>query len=245
MNRQYSWDKENGILAHFLYNYLMTDTLTGIVIKKIQFNSDDEIITLLTPEEVITFIALGTRKINSKNRVALDYGNLITAEIFRARLNNKISKLKKAVVLKRPPIKVSDTANVVADIVKHLSKLENPSPKLFEAIVKSYAYFGDTYNHHIKTYILFKSLYSLGIYPSTTQCVECGRTDRIVGFDYKDGGYKCSWHAQFERPLDELKAIKNLDKGLDEYKVTDPALNKKLYKELIYIINQYLFVENN
>ena len=174
------------------YNICMTEMLTGIVIKKIQLNSDNEVITLLCADEIVSFIALGTRKLKSKNRIALYYVNIISAEIFRARLRNKLSKLKKAVLIKQPPIKISDTANVIVAIVKLLSKLENPSQKLFNAIIEAFSYLGDTNNHLVKTYIAFNTLDSLGVYPSTGQCIECGRADRISGFDYKDGGFLCS-----------------------------------------------------
>lgn len=220
----------------------MTDTLVGIVIKKVQLNADDEVVTILTSDEIVSFIALGTRKLKSKNRIALDYGNIITAEIFRARLKNKLSKLKKAVLLKQPPLKTSDTATVIIQVVKLLGKLENPSEMLFNSIIKAFQHLGDTHNHNVKTYIYFKALDSLGVYPNVSSCVECGRTDRIVDFDYKDGGYKCAWHNKKERPLEELKALQMLDKDLISYLEVDPLLNKRLFEELKQIIRDYIFI---
>ena len=222
----------------------MTETLTGIVIKKLDYMADDQIITVMTDSELVTFIALGTKKMKSKNRVALDYGNLVNVEIFRARLSNKLSKLKKAVLIKQPPIKTSDTASVILTIVKFLSQLKSSSQKLFKGLLETFPYYGDTYNHHIKTYIMFKSLDTLGVYPETQQCVECGRSDRIVSFDYKTGGFLCVWHTKEERPIEELKAIKDMDKNFALYKEVDPALNKKIYEELIKITNQYIYFEN-
>lgn len=221
----------------------MTDSIIGIVIKKVQLNADDEVITILTSEEIVSFIALGVRKITSKNRFALDYGNIINAEIFRARLVGKLSKLKTATIVKQPPILISDTANVILTIVKNISNLENASEKLFNAILKSYSFLGDTYNHWVKTYIMFNVLDALGIYPIFNKCIDCNRSDRINSFDYKQGGFLCAWHTKQERPIDELKAIQALDKGIEEYIKVAPDINKLIYEELIVIISDYIYIK--
>ena len=170
----------------------MVEITSGIVINKLIQNADDEIITVLTSEEILVFYALGVRKIKSKNRYALDYGNLINIEFFRSRLNNKMSKLKRATIIKQPPIMVSDTSLVILTIMKYLSRIKIHSDKLFKAYIDSIQYFGEQYNHQVKTYILFNILDSIGAYPQTQQCVDCGRPDRIQGFDYSLGGFLCS-----------------------------------------------------
>ncbi|NQZ66079.1 MAG: DNA repair protein RecO [Mycoplasmatales bacterium] len=219
----------------------MTDFVRGIVIKKVKLNSDDQIITILTKFEIISFIALGTRKLNSKNSRSLDFGNYISAEIFRARLKNKLSKLKKSILIKQPPILTSDTANVILEIIKLIQKIDNHSKRLFEAFLESYEYFGDTYNHWVKTYIIFNSLDSLGVYPQIKQCVECGRNDRINGFDFSLGGYTCAWHTKIEKSIEYLKAINLINESIENYIKIDPELNKKIYQELIYFINDYIY----
>lgn len=223
----------------------MTNNIIGVVIRKIELNSDDEIITLLTPSEVISFIALGVRKIKSKNRYALDYGNIINAEIFKARLTNKLSKLKRSTIFKQPPIATSDTANVILIIMKNLWKVAETSSRLFNAINESYDYLGDTYNHHVKTFITFNILDSIGLYPSFDKCIECNRKDRISSFDFHQGGFLCAWHTKEDRAIEELKAIQNLNLGIKEYIQTDPKINKKIYYEIINLLNDYIFIEKN
>jgi len=90
----------------------MEEKELGIVIKQINYDDFDQIVTILTDTELITFIALGVRKMTSKNRVALQLGNVIEVELFRARLKNKVSKLKRANLVKQLPLQSSDTAMV-------------------------------------------------------------------------------------------------------------------------------------
>ena len=170
----------------------MTEQVTGIVIKKLDYMAEDEIITILTNDELLSFIALGTRKITSKNRNALGLGNIINAEIFRARLTNKLSKLKKAVLVKQPPLLVSDTAEVLFEIMKNIQLVKVPSNSLFRAFLESYRYFGENHNHHVKTFVTFRVLDTIGLMPKTDSCVECSRKDRINGFEFYLGGFTCA-----------------------------------------------------
>lgn len=170
----------------------MAEITSGIVINKLMHKADDEIITILTSEEILVVYAMGVRKIKSKNRYALDYGNLINVEFFRSRLNNKMSKLKRATMIKQPPVMTSDTSLVILTIMKYLSRIKIHSTKVFKAYIDSMQYFGEEYNHQVKTYILFNILDSIGAFPQTQQCVDCGRPDRIEGFDYSLGGFLCS-----------------------------------------------------
>lgn len=219
----------------------MTEQLIGIVIKKVEFNADDEVITILCEDEIVSFIALGTRKITSKNRVALDLGNIIQAEVFRARLKNKLSKLKKAILIKQPPVMTSDTANVLFEIMKNMQRVSNPSNKLFRAFLESYRYFGQDYNHHVKTFITARILDSVGLMPITSSCVECKRKDRINGFEFFLGGYTCAWHTKNERHIDFLKAINMLFTDVNMYVKTSPKINKQIYNELINFIQENIF----
>ena len=101
-------------------------------------------------------------------------------------------------------------------------------------------YFGEQYNHQVKTYILFSVLDSIGAYPQTKQCVECGRPDRIEGFDYSQGGFLCSWHVKQSRTIEELKAIRSLASSIEDYKDVDPSVNKYLFDELVDYMIKYI-----
>lgn len=212
--------------------------LSGFVIKKMDYSADDEIISILSNHEVISLIALGTRKLKSKNRVALQIGNFVEIEYFRARLTNKLSKVKRATLLQQPPLMIGDTAEVVLDIYSFLTQMQNPSKKVFEALIDVYSYFNEDNNHYIKTFVLFAFLDALGNLPEDNHCIECGRPDRINGFEFYKGGFTCVLHTKYPRALEELRAIKNLFLTFDDYKKTDQRINQKLNKEIKIFISE-------
>ena len=204
----------------------------GIVIKISDYDEFDQIVTLLTFDEVIPFIARGVRKINSKNRVALQLGNVIEIELFRARLSGKVSKLKRANIIKQPPIEELDTANVLYTIIKHISKVEIRPGKVFSGMIESFDSFGTEFNHHVKVYILFKYLDSVGQSPMLNGCIECGTYDNINGFEFYMGGFTCNRHSPKKKELSYLKGIQALGQSFNKYKTTNAYTNKLIFNEL-------------
>lgn len=216
--------------------------LTGFVIKKIDYGAEDEIISIFSRHEVITLIALGTRKMKSKNRVALQIGNFVEIEYFRARLANKISKLKKASIVIQPPLNNGNTAEIILELYRYLSNIQSESALLFKALIDVYAYLGGEYNQNIKTYVLFSYLDVIGHYPQNNMCVECGRNDRINGFEFYKGGFLCALHNKKPRTLQELKAIQNLFATFDDYASTDAKINQRLQAEVKKYIDDNMYV---
>ncbi len=215
--------------------------VTGIVIKIFDYDDFDQIVTVLTRDEVVPFIAMGVRKLKSKNRVALQLGNLVELELFRARLAGKVSKLKRATLVQQPPIKQGDTALVLLETIKYLTKIQAGSPELFNAILESYPHLGGDDNHFVKTYIVFRILYTMGMFPIMDKCVECGRNDRIDGFEFHAGGFTCVSHTKKKRPVEFLKAIHSLDFSMEEYSKTDPIINKMIFRELTSFITENIY----
>lgn len=203
----------------------------GLVIKSIDYDDNDKIITILTSNSLLTFIAKGVRKVTSKNSYALQLGNLVEVEYFKARLTGKISKLKKATLIKQLPLKESDTALVWLNLLKTFNKMTEGSEKLFNAVIKTYESFGDKYNHFAKTYIMFNYLSSQGVEPNINSCVECNRKDMITNFDFAAGGFLCHLHSKHERSVEFLKGI-NLLNNFDEYKLINPKINTDIYLEI-------------
>lgn len=70
--------------------------IKGYVVNRIDYQQNDEIITILDENgNRIPVISLGSRKITSKNGRNLFLGNYCEFEIFMARVDNKVSRLKK------------------------------------------------------------------------------------------------------------------------------------------------------
>ena len=205
---------------------------TGVVTKIIDYKDFDQVITMVTDNEVIPFIALGVRKITSKNRIALQLGNIIEVELFRARLNGKLSKVKRANLIKQAPIQELDTANVLFTVLKHISQIEVRPRDTLRSFLEVYSSLGTEFNHHAKVYILTKFLKTVGQYPTFNGCVECGSYDHINGFEFYLGGFTCKNHSPKKRELSYLKGVLTLDKSFVAYKETNAYINKMIYKEL-------------
>jgi len=219
----------------------MESIITGVVVKRIDVDDFDQVITLITPKEVLSFIALGVRKITSKNRVALQLGNVIEAEIFRARLNGKLSKLKRAVLVKQVDIKEGDNANVLLEMIRYLSKVKRSTNELFSSIIKSFDNLGQDFNHQVKTFLVASTLHVFGLEQNYHSCVECDRNDLIDDFRFFKGGFLCKHHSYKSRSLEELKAFQNLN-NLEKYKDTSPLINKKIFSELTLFIKDNEFI---
>ena len=219
----------------------MESIITGVVVKRIDVDDFDQVITLITPKEVLSFIALGVRKITSKNRVALQLGNVIEAEIFRARLNGKLSKLKRAVLVKQVDIKEGDNANVLLEMIRYLSKVKRSTNELFSSIIKSFDNLGQDFNHQVKTFLVASTLHVFGLEQNYHSCVECDRNDLIDDFRFFKGGFLCKHHSYKSRSLEELKAFQNLN-NLEKYKDTSPLINKKIFRELTLFIKDNEFI---
>ncbi len=204
----------------------------GLVVKILDYDDYDQVVTIITSDEVLSFIALGVRKINSKNRIALQLGNIIEVELFRARLKGKLSKLKRSTIVMQPPIKELDTANVLLLVIKYLSRIQNSPGDILTSIFECFHALGSEYNHHIKVFILFNYLKTIGENPQLSGCIECGSMDHIIGFEFYKGGYTCVKHTKEKRSLEFLKAIQVLDKSFNTYKETDSSVNKLIFKEL-------------
>jgi recombinational DNA repair protein (RecF pathway) len=73
----------------------------GYIIDRRIYKSFDEILLVLIADgQRLPMLALGTKKINSKNARNLHYGSLIEFIIFQSRTVGKMSKLRTATILK-------------------------------------------------------------------------------------------------------------------------------------------------
>lgn len=217
------------------------EKIVGVVIKILDFEDTAQIVTILTGEEIITVMALGVRKLTSKNRVALQLGNIVEAIIFRARLNNKISKLKKAVLLTQAPIQKKDTAKQLMIILQHLNLVKFPHPTLFQKIINAFQHLGTENNQYVKTFVIYNILESIGYKQNINSCIECGDNQRIQGFEFYEGGFTCIEHTVKKRSLDVLKAINALN-NMDEYIKTPSNIDTDICTELISYIKENTFV---
>lgn len=217
-------------------------TFSGIIIKKINYDEFDEIVTIYGPEHTFSFIAKGVRKMSSKNRIALQLGNYIEIIYFPARLNNKLSKLKKASIIAQPQLLKSNVASYVFDIIELAQKVKKPSSRFFISLVTAIKNLGNKTDSLLKTFVFFNALDALGVFPTSNACVKCQRTDEIDDFDFFQGGFLCNKHATKSRSLAYLKALLSLCKSdFSSFLNTDPKTNQEIFLAVKEYMAEQLF----
>ena len=216
--------------------------IEGIVIKVSDYRDSDLIVRMITNDRIINFVALGTRKVTSKNRFALQVGNIIETEIFLSSRTDKMSKLKKATLIHQPTINKNDVAEVIFEINRFLVNLESISKELYSFLKKGIKLLGQEFNHQIKTFIVAKTLKDRGLNVNFNYCVECGNNNNINNFHFYKGGFLCTRHSITDQSLELLKSYKNLDGKLEGYLATKPTINKIIYSELVQFITQSEFI---
>lgn len=212
---------------------MATSFALGLVIKIVDYGATDQVVTILTAQEKLSFIALGVRKMTSKNRIAIGLGNLIEIEFFKARLQNRLSKLKKATLHLQLPLLDGDTPQVVQEIILKLIKIPQADSKLWYAIEEAWAFLGKTSNHHVKVFVLTRLLSVYGYWPIWDRCHVCQKRHHIIDFAFYQGGFSCIHHTKNERPLMQLKAFQALGKSFQDYQQVDELLNFEIYQELL------------
>ncbi|MBU4692138.1 DNA repair protein RecO [Mycoplasma zalophi] len=213
----------------------------GIVINKQPYADADEIVTILTPSKKITFLAKGTQKPLSKNRVALQLLNLIEVEIFEARLATKVSKLKKANTLIFFNLDTDKT--VVINLLKLLNVVKENFYLVTDTCFHLFNLFGRGNDYKIFLYILNQSLHCFGIYPNYKGCVVCQRKDNIIDFEFYQGGYLCFKHSNKTKEIEYLKSVYFLSKDFDDYQANfNKSYIRQIFEELWNFLEENTYI---
>ena len=215
--------------------------IKGYIVKRTNYQLNDEIITILNENgQLIPFISLGSRKITSKNGRNLFLGNYCEFEVFMARIENKLSRLKKC--------------HAITQVDWRLANIE-PFNLLCECITKTnttgkinFIFWSKIFNLILRNEYSFKQLNLIimqkfcilnGIDLEVNKCIVCG-SKILKTISFKKHGMVCNIHynPKIEKSysLEETKLFHYLFNN--EYKKTNTfALNFnfaiKLLKEYI------------
>jgi DNA repair protein RecO (recombination protein O) len=168
-----------------------TTNKAGYVVRVVPYKESDAMISLLTPEGLVSFAARGIAKPTSKNAAScrlLSYSSFLLTESGTGSLT-----LKEGNLLKAPPEK-EELANLAA--LSFLSELtsktlqEEEAVALYpwlaaalEAIRQSFDPFSACLLYF--AHLLVESGYGLEV----DECVYSGKKSDIVGVSYEDGGF--------------------------------------------------------
>ncbi|MDJ1648088.1 recombination protein O N-terminal domain-containing protein [Mycoplasma phocimorsus] len=215
---------------------MAAEKLIGIVVEKKDFNDYDQLVTFLCPifNKKITFLAQGVRKINSKNAVNLQMFSIIEAEVFLSRNFSKISKLKKAYLLKEYDFSnafVQITLDKVKFIFSNTERINNSFLKLYFHVLDK---FKTEECNWWMSILLANSPLILPIRPSSIKCSECGSVNKLVQFSWHLGGMKCKFHSNSITPYNMLLNYYFLFNNFEKYvKSANIYQNELIQKELL------------
>ena len=214
-----------------------TTKIQGIIISKNLYSENDEMLNILTKEELIYIYAKGVRKIESKNRVNVLLGSIVEFEIFNNYSTPNSFLLKKAVSIQDLPDVNKQNATKIETLIKIMKKIYNSHQGVYDNYVLLLSEFEGVDFFWIQSYLLAQILESAGEGLSFVGCVHCSSNQRLFSFDVSEGGMLCEKHGKFKTPISLLKSFYFLGKPLDQYiKFTSAEDNKKIFKILSVLL---------
>lgn len=188
--------------------------IRGYVVSRIN-RDNDAIINLICPFGFLSFFATGVNKPNSKNNVSLQLGNFIECELFLSRSKEKMSKLKKSVILEQFNFNSLNSISFLEAIKfsKYIDQNNTLIFKSFETFMKNLDY---NPNYSL-TWFLYEILVLLGYLQFNDRCVECGSNQKIIELDLYKGGFLCKNHNKKVTNINILKNFSYLGKDIKKY----------------------------
>ncbi|CAT05322.1 DNA repair protein RecO [Mesomycoplasma conjunctivae] len=166
-------------------------SIKGIVIYSQDYKENDQIIKIATPEKIISFIAVGVRKPNSKNRSSLVLATYGEYEIFLSYHVNKLSKLKKGYFIKNLDFQ-KEYVIIFWNLISKIWKTSYHG-EIFSFLVEAYNIIDNENYLAIYIYLLLKWLGLEGLVANLNSCFYCNNNQRLSHFEF-DKGMQCILH---------------------------------------------------
>ena len=209
--------------------------LQGIVIKKIDYKENANLITLLTKEGKLSLIVRGSKKINSVTR---NYTNLFTKMDFNSTNNLRLNTLTEADILKSY-VNINndfDKMNIGLIILEKINKLTDEISNqelLYDFVSLILERLEETkYPNTLLSLFEVKFLYLLGVSPEFKECTICSKkSDNYNVFSAHNGGIICNNHQ-----------INNYDLSGNETKALELLFfikPDKVDEEFLSLVNEY------
>lgn len=193
--------------------------LNGILLSNKTYipEPNHSLIEVLTPKGKFSMIAQGVNKPISKNANQLQIGSIAEYEFFQARLNNKVSKLKKVNIIKQVDTTEIDNLVLVDKIVEYIKKIDSHFKIVYSLYLKILAFIDRNKNSHLLTYFIANTLKCYGLQFSTNKCVLCKTINEICFFSFSDGGFLCQNCSDNQYDVEILKSFYYLFNDLESY----------------------------
>ncbi|WP_027334405.1 DNA repair protein RecO [Mycoplasma elephantis] len=210
----------------------------GIIVNKINYDEFDMIISLLTNKGVLNFLAKGIRKPNSKNSTNLNIFSIVECEIFLARLDGKISKLKKAIAIKNFDYTNKYNLSINDDlffIFKNTEYINSDFLQKYELFLSN---IGDNKTNFWLSWLYANSIMIKPIIPAYNHCHICNSNQNLQYFCWHDGGMVCENHTNNKTSEKQLwqyyYLFTNVHKYIENCTIYD---NIRILKEIKIFLN--------
>lgn len=160
----------------------------GIIIRKIPYQEQSEILTVVCEDKIHTMIGKGIKKITSKNKAACELGSYVELEYIQGK---SMDILKSANLINSPLLKSYEELLVVQLICELAYRLEFDRFEIFQHLQTLPTYHG-------LLYFLYHLCKENGLLLEVNHCVRTMQKKNIIALSLKDGGFVCKKAHQFE-----------------------------------------------
>lgn len=186
----------------------------GYLVGRFDYAIFDEILVFINNfGNKFTCVALGTRKINSKNARALLYGNYLEIELFHSETPNKLGKLKKVVAINQIGFENATNLGLITinDVLVVMKKTNFDWYQIYQSVLVRVLSNCDEYQLSVYVYLIFiqKMFKKIKI----NKCIHFDSISKLsLGFSFENASLVCTNCFNSIPPLEpnELKLFKQI-----------------------------------
>lgn len=217
----------------------------GIVIKANKYQENSKILTIISAQGTYTCLARAASNLRSKN---YSYSQILSKIGFNISKSKRNSfdilttgmVMNNYIKIKENTSKLASTL-VILDITYHLSDHIDDFPTLFRFFDLVLTRLENTkYEQYYEIIFRLKLLFLLGVGPTFSKCIACGKREDLLFFDFYSGGMKCKECSGDEKKIyrgDYIKTLQTL------YNTKIEQIDDDLLAQLpnhISMINEFL-----
>lgn len=177
----------------------------GIIIKSTPFKENDAMITLLSEDNIYSFLAKGVLKANSKNAACVRIYSLVRLCLYKGKdgLNLRSGTIIDGFSKLTSSLNILLMVKTIGEITNLFLQKED-CKKVYIALKKSLTLLNESFSPSTVLLLYFAYMLRISGYGvEVDKCVKCSNKSQITSFSYRDGGFIC--HNCFEPSKHEIK----------------------------------------
>ena len=210
---------------------MQTKIIKGIIVSKTPYAEHDEMLNVLTEEGFLNIYAKGVKKTESKNRINIFRGSLVSFEIFNSYATEHSVLLKKAVMIQALPDVTKTNSMKIESLLKAIKNIREGDIELYKTYIELLNDFDGPNFWKNQSFLISQILNHMGVGLSFSSCVYCGSNQELLDFDASQGGIICKNHTKNNVALKLLKSLFLLGYSREKYVLeTSPETNQEVLK---------------